>query len=84
MKKYEIIITIDNSNTPYIPSKWIYGLDLWKKHIAPTLSDIGFIHLGDAMVLGDDNMMAEFILINHIPSEFYDTYNNPKIIIKEK
>lgn len=84
MKKYEIIITIANSNTPYIPAKFIHDLDLWKRYIAPTLIDIGFIHIGDAQVLGDENMAAEFILINQIPPEFVDIYNNPKILIKEK
>ena len=83
MNKYQIQLTIDNSNTPYIPTGYIINFDLWKKYIAPTLIDIGFIHIGDAMVLGNDNMAAEFILIKHIPPEHINDYNNVEIHIKK-
>ena len=60
MKKYKINLCLTYSMTPYVPTFALYNLDIWKYNIAPLLMECGFIHLGDALVLGNENNLIEF------------------------
>lgn len=83
MNVYTIQLLNQENNTPYI-TPILLSTEFWKKYISITAIEAGFIHIGDAMVLGKKENLLHFNLISHIPPEYQNYYKNCKIIITEK
>ncbi len=62
MKIYKVKVTsLGTPATPYIPDIMLKHMDMWKI-IANALYECGFYHLGDCMVMGNDENVIEFHL----------------------
>ena len=62
MKRYIINAVYKDGNAPYIPSNYLQRMSIWRNNLSPTLTQCGFIHLGDCIVLGDESNLIEFKL----------------------
>ena len=74
MNRY-VIVVIQKGAAPfwqYLPVFYIMSLPLWRNNIAPTLTQCGFIHLGDCIVYGDETNLIEFKLSFSYDSASYE------------
>ena len=77
MTHYVIGVILKGAIAPYLPVYYILSMPLWRNNIAPTLTQCGFIHLGECMVLGDESNLIEFKLSLSYDSASYE------VLIKE-
>ena len=71
MNRY-VINAILTDGTPYIPHNYLIQMPIWRNNIAPTLTQCGFIHLGDCIVYGDETNLIEFKLSFSYDSASYE------------
>lgn len=71
MNRY-VINAILTDGTPYIQSGYLIQMPLWRNNIAPTLTQCGFIHLGDCIVYGNESNLIEFKLSFSYDSASYE------------
>lgn len=84
MNRYVINAILKESSTPYIPHNYLIQMPIWRNNIAPKLTQCGFIHLGECMVLGYETNLIEFkltfvyddSLVTVTIKEFIDKPNN--------
>lgn len=61
LNTYEIQFEQHYSKTN-IPTQFAQQMELWKKYLAPLLSNCGFSHIGNMQVLGTPENMTELII----------------------